>query len=592
MNSIPGYIVVPLLGLLLFTFPGILFLRLFEGFNTLARVIATIFLSIGSWICLSWFISWGGLPLSYSVFALLALFVTYYLTANARKLEGSFSGIHYRTWPLHYILLAVVLLILLMPLLFITIPPGCDTAMHGYITRLIVNNNGLPHSYRPILPVDYFGSYSAGYHIMTALVGGVSVIYLRDAINFMSIMAYPLALLGLIFALRNFFSEKTSVYTAVIFFCINRTYLGTVWWGGNPSILAFAFCLFSFGLFMHGVQNKRSWPLYCCAIPVAAVPLCHAIPAITFVYVAFIGYVLVLYYYRIQLKWVVTNTVKLVIWVVVLLFPFLLHFKNINSPELLLMIKNWQHDMMQGKMTGKPLADLWVTLDRIEYRIGDELTILAGISLAVLLYLRKFKPLIFTGILMLFIYILVYNSGYWFLPLSELLYPERVVYFMIVCWAFIFGYFMTELEYSNRGWRLFRRKVTLYAGVVMIMVGIALKSVIDEELGVCKTDKINCNKGTRAAFKWINDNTGPDALFVASYADAGMWIPTFTNKPTIGTHLHFIHEVQHVRDSLNAAPGPRFYFMTKRDIGTKSDIMAMVTNKSKVFANNEVEIYQ
>ena len=589
MNSIPGYIVVPLLGLLLFTFPGILFLGLFEGFNRLTRITASIFLSLGSWISISWFICWCGLPLSYSALALLLVFVAWYLVKNVRKPMRSFSPV--RNWPLHYILLAIVLLILIMPVFFITIPPGSDTSMHGYITRLIVNNNGLPHSYRPILPVDYFGSYSAGYHIITALTGGMSVIYLRDAINFISIMTYPLALLALVFALRNFFSEKTATYAAVIFFCVNRTYIGTVWWGGNPSIMAFAFCLFSFGLFMYAVQNRRQKALWCSAITVAAVPLCHAIPAITFVYVSFVGYVLLLFYYRQQLKWLIANTIILVVGMLVLSLPFLVHFKNDNSPELLQMIKDWQHDMMNGKLTGRPLQDLLVAADRIKYRIGDELTILSGISLAVLLYYRKFKPLAFIGILILFIYIIVFNRGYWFLHLSELLYPERVVYFMIVCWAFIFGYFLTVLEPATKAWVVFNRKLTVYSFVIIIMTGISLKSLVDEELGLCRTDKINCNKQTRAAFKWINDNTPPDALFVASYADAGMWIPAFTNKPTIGAHMHFIHIVQHVGDSLNASKAPRYYFITKRDISSKNEIIGQVTTRSKVFANSEVEIY-
>ena len=591
MNSVPGYLVVPFLGLLLFTFPGILFLRLFNGFNALAKITAAIFLSIGSWICLSWFISWFGLPLNCSVFALLLAFVIWFL-AKSPKSKVIFPAFRPRRWPLDYVLLVVILLVLIMPLFFITIPPGCDTSMHGYITRLIINNNGLPHSYRPILPVDYFGSYSAGYHVFTALISGLSVRYLKDAINFVSIITYPLALLGLIFALRNFFAEKTAIYTSIIFFCINRTYIGTIWWGGNPSIMAFAFCLFSFGLFMYGVQNKRSAALYVCAISVAAIPLCHAIPAITFVYVSFVGYVLVLFYYRHQLKWLITNTLLLVVGVVVLLLPFLIHFKNDNSPELVLMIKNWQHDMMNGRLTGKHVQDMFVTADRIKYRIGDVLTILSGISLATLLYYRKFKPLIFIGILILFIFVLVFNSGYWFLPLSELLYPERVICFMVVCWSFIFGYFLTVIESKGRVWRFLKMDVTVYSMVVLVMAVIALKSVIDEETGLCKTDQINCNKQTMAAFDWINSNTERDALFVASYADAGMWIPTFTNRPTLGSHMHFIHIVQHISDSLNASKSPRYYFVTKRDINTKSDLMGAVRDRTKLFSNREVEIYR
>ena len=79
---------------------------------------------------------------------------------------------------------------------------------------------------------------------------------------------------------------------------------------------------------------------------------------------------------------------------------------------------------------------------------------------------------------------------------------------------------------------------------------------------------------------------------MATYADAGMWIPTFTNRATLGTHLHFIHEVQHINDSLNAVKGPRYFFITPRDIKTNDDIMGKIKNKTKVYANQEIEIYK
>ena len=477
-------------------------------------------------------------------------------------------------------------------MLFITIPPGCDTSMHGYITRLIINNNGLPHSYRPILPVDYFGSYSAGYHIVTALVSGVNTIYLRHAINFISIIVYPLCLLAMVFSLKNFFSEKTAIYTSIIFFGINRTYIGTIWWGGNPSMLSFAFCLFSFGLIMYAVQNRYSKPFYLCALTIAAIPLVHAIPAITFVYVSFVGYVILLYHNRAHFKWIVLNTVLLVICVLFLLAPFLIHFKNENSPQLLLMIKNWQNEMMNKKLTNTLTDNLLVSADQIKYRIGDVLTILSGISLAFLFYFKKYKQIIYSSIFILFIYLLIFNCAYWVLPFSELLYPERVVYFMIICWAFIFGYFLTELENRIDKWSMFNKKLSVYFLLVLIMLCISVQNIIDQSLGLSRETQVSCNRPTVAAFDWINANTEKNALFVASYADAGMWIPAFTNRATLGAHMHFIHEVQHIPDTLNASTAPRYFFITKRDMKMKNGIMGEINNRVKLFSNSEVEIYK
>ena len=594
MNSIPGYIVVPFLGFLFFTFPGILFIKNLPGFSTLLKITAAIFISLGFWICISWFISWLALPLDLSAFFLQFLFIVYFFAKYTTKIKEIVSKISIpgiKKIPLHYFVLALALLLLGFPILFITIPPGCDTSMHGYITRLIIDNNGLPHSYRPILPVNYFGSYSAGYHIVTALVCGVNTVYLRHAINFISIIVYPLTLLALIFSLKNFFSERTAIYTSIIFFGINRTYIGTIWWGGNPSMLSFAFCLFSFGLLMYAVQNRYSKALYFSAFTIAAIPLVHAIPAITFVYVSFVGYVILIYQYKAHFKWIVLNTVLLIICVLFLLLPFLIHFKNENSPELLLMIKNWQNEMMGKKLTNTLSGNLFVVADQIKYRIGDVLTILSGISLAFLFYFKKYKQIIYSSILILFIYLLVLNCAYWFLPFSELLYPERVVYFIIICWALIFGYFLTELENRIDKWSIFNKKLSVYFLIVSIMLCISAQSIIDQSIGLSSETQVSCDKPTVAAFDWINANTEKDALFVASYADAGMWIPTFTNRATLGTHMHFIHEVQHIPDTLNASAAPRYFFITKRDMEMKNEMMGMINNRVKLFSNSEIEIY-
>ena len=593
MDNIPGYIVVSFLGCLFAMFPGILFMRLLSLPGALQKITATIFISFGFWICSSWFISWAGLPLSYSTLGLLTAFIGWFCaTYFAMRKKGAGLPIsRAKNIAQHNIVLVIVLLLLSAPLFFITIPPGCDTAMHGYITRLIINNNGLPHSYRPILPVDYFGSYSAGYHMFTALVSGVRVIYLRQAINLVSIAVYPLTLLAMIFALSPFFSEKTAVYTSIIFFGINNTYTGTIWWGGNPSMLSFAFCLFSLGLVMHAVKERSAKTLYCSAFAVAAIPLVHAIPAITFVYLAVPGYCILLYCFRGQLKWLLLHSIVLVGCVVVLLLPFVIHFKNENSPELLLMIKNWQHDKMNNALTSSLPHNLLATAGQINNRVGDVITILSLASLLTLVYFKRYRVVFFIAIFMACTYLLILNSGYWVVPFSELLYPERVVYFMILCGAFSLGYVLAELEFKGYIPRIFKGRLSVYIVIVAVLLVVSVKSMVDQSLGLCKEDQVSCDRPTVAAFNWINAHTEPGALFVASYADAGMWIPTFTNRATLGTHMHFIHEIKHINDTLNASTAPRYFFITRRDIKEKKGVMAETQGRVLVFADDAVHIY-
>ncbi len=234
--DIIGYIVVPLLGFLFFTFPGVLLISTFKYLNTLSKITTGVFFSISFWVCLAWFLDLLHLPLRLSALSLMAVFILYFAIFRKgaqRALLVKARSLQLKNIPLHRIALVIAILSLIFPILFITIPPGNDTAMHGYISRLIIDNNGLPHSYRPILPVDYFGSYSAGYHVLTALISGVNSSFLRLAIIFLSISVYPLTLISMVFCLNRFFTEKTAIYTAIIFFGINHSYKDTIWWAAT-----------------------------------------------------------------------------------------------------------------------------------------------------------------------------------------------------------------------------------------------------------------------------------------------------------------------------------------------------------------------
>jgi hypothetical protein len=64
----------------------------------------------------------------------------------------------------------------------------------------------------------------------------------------------------------------------------------------------------------------------------------------------------------------------------------------------------------------------------------------------------------------------------------------------------------------------------------------------------------------------------PESVFICSYADEGMWIPTFANRATVGTHIHFIHEINHVRNTLMASSNPKYYFITTTDKKVKTPL--------------------
>ena len=588
MNHLPPSLIIFFLGCLFFTFPGVSMVKYLRETNILQRTTATIYLSLSFWVCITWFISWCHLPLGSTIFALAGLSVVWYLV-QLRK-QGQRPERQFKP-GFHHLVLTAALLLLCYPLLFLTIPPGCDTSMHGYIARLIINNNGLPHSYRPVLPVDYFGSYSAGYHVLTALFAGMQVPLLRHAVNFISVISYPLALLGIVYFLRQFFSDRIAIYTTVIYWGLNSTLQGTIGWGGNPTMLAFGSCMFCAGAILHAVKDHNSAGIRTLAITAAAIPLIHAIPAITLAYIALPGFIALLMQYKDRAKWIAIQGISLAGIAIMLLLPFLLHFRNEHSPELTTMIRHWQNQMMGMQLTNNFGSNVLVTLDQIKYRTGDLPTILAGIAMVFLLVVKQYRPVVITLLFLTYIFVLMFNYGYWFLPGSELLYPERIVFFMIIGISFFLGFSLHVLEQKQWGFSVAALRVPVYMLPVLVLLTISLCWTYNKA-NALKASNIQCDPATVAGFDWIRDHTGPDAMCVASYNDAGMWIPAFTNRPTLGCHMHFIHEVMHIPDTLNAYTGPRYYFITMRDIKDNTEIMARIKDKKLLFSNSTIHIYQ
>jgi hypothetical protein len=93
------------------------------------------------------------------------------------------------------------------------------------------------------------------------------------------------------------------------------------------------------------------------------------------------------------------------------------------------------------------------------------------------------------------------------------------------------------------------------------------------------------------AFNWIATHTETDALFSSSYMDAGMWIPTFANRPSLGMHIHFIHEVSGTLKAMADSGRPMYYFITQEDEKEHKRILEDCRGKQLVFQNNACKIY-
>ena len=166
---------------------------------------------------------------------------------------------------------------------------------------------------------------------------------------------------------------------------------------------------------------------------------------------------------------------------------------------------------------------------------------------------------------------LIFNYGYWVLPFSEILYPERVAYFAIICVSLYIGYFLKIVEEKKYSIMFAKSKFIIYNVIVSICLCIGMLKIYTTFILSIKNNHIYCTSLTFDSFEWLNDHTEKNAIIESSYDDVGMWIPTFTNRATTGAHIHFIHIVKHVKDSLNGAKAPRYIFITNNDKILKDD---------------------
>jgi len=584
-----NYCIVVFFLLLIMFFPGILIIRYLQNFNLLNKVILTVSVSFSFWICFAWFIFMVKLPLDLSAIVLLFIFsitslVLYRQPFKSFRFSSFFSK--FKRAHLVYVILLIAVVLYLFPLTFMAIPPGGDASMHGYITRLLLENNGIPSTYDPIIPNQYFGSYSAGYHTLTALVCAVNDHFLREGINLITLSVYAFGLLSFVFLYSQFISVSSAVLCGVIIFSINNTLQPTIGWGGNPTILAFGLCLVSIGLLVNAIKNSNRFIFLITAIIISAIPLTHAIPAIIFIYLCIPGFFLIVFFNRDKWKWILINSSIMAIISIALLLPFLAHFKNENYSELSEMIKNWQIQMMGNNHADTLSGNLVIVFEQIKYRIGDPFLIISTLSLLGLFYFKKFKQISLVVFFFAYISLLILNCYYWVLPLSELLYPERTVFFVIPCLGFLFGILIDNMTKKEK--LLVNLKYVLIS--MFMMVG-CVRYWNGYFQYLTEKNNLVCDKKTMEAFDWIKSNTATDALLKCTYMDIGMWIPAFSDRATIGAHFHFIHIVNHARELLEKSDKQKYYFVSMKDLAEKTEITKEISDKKLVFSNERVSIY-
>jgi hypothetical protein len=496
--------------LILLFIPGILLVHQFRKSETpLSTILAPMIgFSLAFWIISFWLLRY--LPLSLSDWAYAVTMLTILLVLPLKDIKSIKVD---KEDAFVIVLLLFVLILRFVPFFFQLSPAGADMSMHSYMARLILEQNGVPKSYEPILPIKSFGAYAAGFQTLMALIsklGGISILRAGMVASFAT---HFLITLGLYSFLLNFFGRRISVITASMLPFALVHPQSFVRWGGNPTILSLFFIILSLAIIERFKHKVSPMGIVLAATMFAACPLTHIIPTLGFAYIMlpFIFLLLTALNHKEKVAFLL-NLLICSAMSAILLTPYILSLSAKSlmiTPQILAQAKSWQaFDLISTyrslflalPIMGLSALGLLITIKQDKITSQRYLLVLAAVALLIL------------------------NSYFWILPVSPALYPSRVALLLILPFSLFSAKAIDTLKrikWSRMVYFCLIIICIVYYSYAYLYSSIKFSAVTNFDL---------------AAFSWIEKNTPKNAVFLNNYGDAGLWIPAVTFRRITNPH--------------------------------------------------------
>jgi hypothetical protein len=578
---------------LLFAFPGVLLIHLYPSrpscpSESLAAVVGT---SLAFWVVSFWFLQYVKLPLSLWAYGVIAI-AAIWSVMSRWKAAGKGSIVIDREEAFVLCLLGAAAALRFSffwrwPLA----PAGADMSMHGYMAALIVDRDAVPLSHQPLLPIESFGAYPAGFQTMIALISLLGHLPIFRSALLMEGVTLSLLTLAFYGFLSAFWDRPTSALVAVLVTFLPRNPQHFILWGGHPTLLSLALIVMGLGLLpsLRGRMPLGSW---CVAtLFVAASALTHLIPVIGLAYVS-IPIAVYLATSRLSLGqdekkcalWNLLNIGVLTAVLVAMCLPNLLAVE-VSRAEIR-SVKEFQRHLA-GDSWGGTLANAPISIPAYLVRkiFGWPFV---TISVAGLLALAVLRPrLAIPSVIGALATIgLVINSMYWVLPLSYALYPERVALLLLLPFSLGIAAMIAAVR------RLLPTHLVLW-----VMAALTLFVAARRNESLFWTGLIPLTLVTDAdvqAMQWIQRHTSPDAVFQNRYGDAGLWIPAIAFRSITDPHLNPFY-FDEFRNGSKQQRAEYVYIGRKRVYGTPVSVDQFESRRDlyrKVYDQGGVVIYQ
>jgi len=463
-------------------------------------------LSLSFFVVLPWFIR---------PFIPLMLFAYLVIASSSVLLAINYKRIDLKHLNLdrqEIILLGIFLLVLFLrclPFVFQIAPAGADMSMHSYIARLIYENDGIPRSYEPLLPISDFGASPAGFPTLSAIISLLCGCPVYRSSLLMSCLTYAFVCFGLYVFLLRFFDRNTAAAASTAATFLTRSPQWVIRWGGNPAVLALFFFIIAFSLIIE-LKEKPSWlKIVFASLSLAAVLITHPI-------IFYVGCIILALYFLMSFrdyKNIYAIAACLLIFMLIFLLPYLVNLNFTLTSSVIESIKAWQ--IIDARSVIYDLA------------AGIPFLILSAFGLPVLFKKRRQLAVVFlviTAVLLL----LVLNCRFWIMPFSYLLYPGLVALALIIPLSVFASPAISKILAVQKKHLLIAFTIIgfLFYGIFYMYNSISMCSVTQADI---------------EAFKWMDSVINKRAVIVNNYGDAGLWIPAIIGRTITDPHSDAIH---------------------------------------------------
>lgn len=393
---------------------------------------------------------------------------------------------------------------------------GIDMSFHTFLGGKIIEEGRVPADLRP---VDGGGvpGLPLGFHFQMAAL----CLEANPSALWMSVAGYAALTLVLYRALVPFFAAGPSAVAAVVISFLADKPQSAVRYGSHPMVVAFVLTILAYALWMEGLRDRVRPVLV--ALAAAGGAIVHPTPAYGSVFLLFPALLFVLLRNRNRPRLLATTAAAAL--TLVLVVPYALGLRHLRVPPGAV---EWTRTYLRRGNSRITDSSGWrvapAVLDQASHELGPPFSGLAVLGTFYALWRRRRLAALLAAVLAGWVLTAV-NLKLWVLPYSALLYPDRLLYFLILPVA---PMLTAALEEGFARIRERRWGIPVAAAAAVAMIAVAGGRGVSRYLKTYGKNVL-VQRADFEAMEWMRVHVPPEAI-VLNEADAGLWIPAFAKR--------------------------------------------------------------